>query len=155
MSILKKINFFHHRDILKNILIFFKYLLIKPFFLQNTCLLKGYIMYKIYLNLKSFDLNSLSRISTYLSGVFSFFHVQQPKYKRGQKILKKITVLRSPHIDKKSREQFQILNHKKLIICSLSNKNLLVLLLEILKDIEFIGVELEISIEFSTYLENY
>jgi ribosomal protein S10 len=112
-------------------------------------------MYKIYLNLKSFDLNSLSRISTYLSGVFSFFHVQQPKYKRGQKILKKITVLRSPHIDKKSREQFQILNHKKLIICSLSNKNLLVLLLEILKDIEFIGVELEISIEFSTYLENY
>ncbi|EFN50543.1 hypothetical protein CHLNCDRAFT_29000 [Chlorella variabilis] len=111
-------------------------------------------MFKIYFNLKSFDLICLNHTETYLLSLFSFFNLDQPKQKIKPNKLQKITVLRSPHIDKKSREQFQILSHKKTLVLSIFDQNLIFLLLEIIKSLKFIGVELELLIEFSTFLEN-
>lgn len=108
-------------------------------------------MYKISFNLKSYDLEYLARIEKYLLSVFSFFQLDQVKHQINPKRCKKITVLRSPHIDKKSREQFQIVSHKKTLVLPIRDKNVLLLILEILKDIKFIGVELEMLIEFSTF----
>jgi small subunit ribosomal protein S10 len=111
-------------------------------------------MYKIYFNLKSFDLNCLNQVETFLLSLFCFFNLNQPKQKRKPTRLKKITVLRSPHIDKKSREHFQILSHKKTIILTLFNEKFFFLVLEIIKNLKLIGIELELLIEFSTFYEN-
>jgi small subunit ribosomal protein S10 len=108
-------------------------------------------MYKIYFNLKSFDLNCLNQVETFLLSVFFFFYLNQPKQKRKPTKLKKITVLRSPHIDKKSREHFQISSHKKTLILTLIDQKKIFLVLEIIKNLKLIGVELELLIEFSTF----
>ena len=108
-------------------------------------------MYKIYFKLKSFDLEFLNQTETYLLSVFSFFHLNLLKHQINPKKCKKITVLRSPHIDKKSREQFQILSHKKTLVVSIPNKKSLLLVFKISKTFKFLGVENEMTIEFLTY----
>lgn len=59
---------------------------------------------------------------------------------------KLFTVLTSPHIDKKSREQFEFISYKKKIFISTKNLNQAVLLIFLLKNTEFPGVEIEISL---------
>ena len=108
-------------------------------------------MYKISFNLKSFNLPDLARTDTYLLSIFSFFNIDQVKHQINPKKCKKITVLRSPHIDKKSREHFQIVNHKKTLLLEVSDKNLFLLLIEILKNSKIRGVEVEMVVEFSTH----
>ena len=108
-------------------------------------------MYKIHFNLRSFDLNSLLQTETYLFFLLTFFDFGLLKQKTMPKKVKKITVLRSPHIDKKSREQFKMVSHKKTLVLVVANENLFFLLLKIIKDIQFIGVEVEIVIEFCTF----
>lgn len=108
-------------------------------------------MYTISLNLKSFDLDSLIRTENCLFSIFSFFKIKKIKQKMNPKKCKKITVLRSPHIDKKSREQFQIISYKRTLVLNLDSKPILLLFLEILKTSKFPGVESEVLIEFSTF----
>ncbi len=108
-------------------------------------------MYLIHLHFKSFTQESIVGLENFLLPLFSFLDVIYVKQKAKPKQIKKITVLRSPHIDKKSREQYQMIRRKKTYSLSIENKNLVFLFLEILKDIHLIGVELEIFIEFSNY----
>jgi ribosomal protein S10 len=63
---------------------------------------------------------------------------------------KKLTVLRSPHIDKKSREQFQRHVYKSQISVFSGNREIPSLLLFLLKNSEFPGVQLKIASKFST-----
>ena len=63
---------------------------------------------------------------------------------------KKLTVLRSPHIDKKSREQFQRHVYKSQISVFSDNREIPSLLLFLLKNSEFPGVQLKIASKFST-----
>lgn len=107
-------------------------------------------MYKIYLNLKSFDLDYLNQTENYLLSIFSFFNLNQIKHQVKSKRFKKVTVLRSPHIDKKSREQFQMITHKKTLSFFVSNKKIVLFILEIVKSLKFIGVQVELVIEFSS-----
>lgn len=108
-------------------------------------------MYKISINLKSFDLLSLQEIEKYLFSIFSFFNLNKIQQKVNPIKCKKITVLRSPHIDKKSREQFQIQSHKKTFVLTILNRTSVLLILEILKTSKFRGVELEILVEYYTF----
>jgi len=108
-------------------------------------------MYKISLILKSFDLDSLARCEKYLISMLSFFGVNQIKHQFNPRKCKKITVLRSPHIDKKSREQFQLISHKKTLTLNVSEKKFVLLFLGLCKQIKLNGVELEIFVEFSTF----
>lgn len=108
-------------------------------------------MYTIHLNLKSFDMDNLKKTEKYIFSMFNFLNKNQIKYKTNPKKCKKITVLRSPHIDKKSREQFQLVTFKRTLSVSLSDKNTLFFIFEILKDMKSVGVEIEISLEFSAY----
>ena len=107
-------------------------------------------MYKVQFNLKSFDWNSLNQMETYLIKIFSFFNLYQFQNKGKPKKIKKITILRSPHIDKKSREQFQICTLKKQLVLSIKDQNIFFMLVEILKHLKTIGVEIEIIVDFST-----
>lgn len=63
---------------------------------------------------------------------------------------KSFTLLRSPHIDKKSREQFQIQTYRCRIDLSLQCKGKASLLLFILRNSEFPGTQLRIEATYST-----
>lgn len=63
---------------------------------------------------------------------------------------KSFTVLRSPHIDKKSREQYQIQTHRCRIDISFWCKDKASLLLFLLRNSEFPGTQLRIQVTYST-----
>lgn len=99
-------------------------------------------MDKLRIKLKSFDhiliesaidsmLSSLSKVGVDISGP-----IPLPVHK------KKYTVLRSPHVDKDSREQFEIRIHKRIIDVLRPNDQVI----EILKQLRLpTGVEVEIK----------
>ena len=63
---------------------------------------------------------------------------------------KRFTLLKSPHIDKKSREQFQLQTHKAKIETACSSREEACLLLLLLKNSELVGVEVKLAINYST-----
>jgi ribosomal protein S10 len=63
----------------------------------------------------------------------------------------KLTILRSPHIDKKSREQFERLRHKLRIQLGVKNSLKTYLFLTFLKSLKIPGVEITISLRFYTF----
>ncbi len=65
---------------------------------------------------------------------------------------KLFTVLRSPHIDKKSREQFEFMRYKKKLFVQNENMNKAALFFFLLKNSEFPGVEIEISMFYNSFL---
>jgi len=65
---------------------------------------------------------------------------------------KLFTVLRSPHIDKKSREQFQFVFHKLNFVLKEKNDNKINLFIFLLKNSEFPGVEMEIVLNYHSCL---
>jgi len=67
------------------------------------------------------------------------------------KATQKWTVLRSPHVDKKSREQFQIQNRCMLYRTNFKNRKELVIFFQKLKHAELYGSELSIDIVHSSY----
>ncbi len=105
-------------------------------------------MYNVSLKMKSFDLENLIQCEKYLLSIFNFLNLDQVKHQVQPRTAKKITVCRSPHLDKKSREQFQILTYKKKLICSFSSKLVFLFFLDLLKDITCIGIELELLIDY-------
>ena len=66
-------------------------------------------------------------------------------------LLKKMTVLRSPHIDKKSREQFEWKRGKAQINFDLNCAPQISFVLFVLTHSRFPGVEIEIGVESKTY----
>lgn len=108
-------------------------------------------MYTLSFRLKSFHPDSLHQCETYLSSVFHFFGLSQVKRQRHPQRCTKITVCRSPHIDKKSREQFQVKTHSKTLACRVSTPVVLPLLVSVLEDIQLSGVEMELSLDYVTF----
>lgn len=108
-------------------------------------------MYTISIHLKCFDLNSLTKTENYLFSVFNFFNRNQLKHQFNKKKFKNLTLLRSPHIDKKSREQFKLSSYKRTHIYTLTDKYSVLLILEILKQIKLLGIELELQLEYFTF----
>jgi ribosomal protein S10 len=70
----------------------------------------------------------------------------------GLPTLKKIfTVLSSPHIDKKSREQFEWVRFKNRISIFCISRNLIVFIFSLIKYSQFPGVELQLRIRYTTH----
>jgi len=63
------------------------------------------------------------------------------------------TVLRSPHVDKKSREQFQIQNHCVLYNTDFNDKKELTIFFQKLKHAELYGSEFSVEIAHSSYFD--
>ena len=66
-------------------------------------------------------------------------------------LVKKITTLRSPHIDKKSREQFEWKREKAQISFNLGSVEQICFVLFVLTHSRFPGVEIEVCVESKTY----
>ena len=111
--------------------------------------------YQIHLYLKSFNNlyiekthTKILQINNYLKDLPQTSLVSLPTCK------KKYTVLRSPHIDKKSREQFEWKKDKKSLTLFFGKKKNLLFFLFLLKNSSFPGVQVEINIKHSTFFSN-
>jgi small subunit ribosomal protein S10 len=95
----------------------------------------------------------LSSLSSYSS--LKFFHISFPQKQ------KRFTVLRSPHVDKKSREQFHLKSFKTMIRIHDQHQSdstesyELRLFLENLKYLKLLGVQMKIQISYTTFLESH
>ncbi len=108
-------------------------------------------MIKIEIKLKSFEQYYLNKTLLQLKAILIFFNISfSNEIKLPQKI-KKFTILRSPHIDKKSREQFEIKRFKNLLTVEITDFKLACLIIEILKNSSFSGVQLEIYVKSFNY----
>jgi small subunit ribosomal protein S10 len=107
--------------------------------------------YELYIILKSFDFyyieNTLKKIYEIL------FHTQlYTKKLIALPISRKLyTILRSPHIDKKSREQFEFIRCKTQLKISTNNFSKIAFILFLIKQSDFSGVEIQISMNYSTF----
>jgi|YelNatPaOPRAMG01_1025707.scaffolds.fasta_scaffold89121_2 small subunit ribosomal protein S10 len=101
-------------------------------------------MIHFQLRLKSFDmflihtaLQYLSELTQLLEAVSSSPVILPQKYQ-------KLTVLRSPHIDKKARDQFQKRTCKVLFECTFQESQKAHVFFELLKNSQFPGIQVEI-----------
>jgi len=108
--------------------------------------------YNIYIKLKSFNSLILDKSKKKIFQICSVIGIAKVSYLRLPVDRKKVTILRSPHIDKKSREQFEWKRHKMIIKTISSSITSTYLLLFLLKDAEFAGIEIKISVKFSNFL---
>jgi small subunit ribosomal protein S10 len=63
---------------------------------------------------------------------------------------KRFTVLRSPHIDKKSREQFEIRTYKKLFLFQTNQKKTFSFFLFLLKHVSLFGVQFRVKLQYTS-----
>ncbi len=106
----------------------------------------------IYIKLKSFNSRILDKSKKKIFQICSVIGIAKVSYLRLPVDLKKVTILRSPHIDKKSREQFEWRRHKMVVKMISNSITTTYLLLFLLKDAEFPGIEVKISVKFSNFL---
>ena len=106
----------------------------------------------INVKIKSFDKQYKAISTRKILDIAQFLGIQEISKIELPEKKKKITVLRSPHIDKKSQEQFEIRNYKTNIIFKIKQVNTSLIFLEILKNSNMFGVEIEISLKFKGYL---
>jgi len=105
------------------------------------------------INIKSFQSSHIQKAVYKINEIICFLKLNKQKV-IGLPIKKKLyTVLRSPHKDKKSREQFESKRWKAQIIINLvKKKNMASLLFFLLKNSEFSGVQLQICLVKTSYL---
>ncbi len=115
-------------------------------------------MTQICITIKSFEWYHIQNTILFLKKIQLLLNsAKKMKFKNFSIItsLKKrklFTILRSPHIDKKSREQFEFIYYKKKVFIQNTNINNSALLIFFLKNSEFPGVEIEISLSYSSVL---
>lgn len=111
-------------------------------------------MIKVNLKLKAFHPIYLDRFVALSQNILKQFAISENKLVFLPKKVERFTVLRSPHVDKKARDQFERITHKRLLTFNfaLEESNSYLKLYRILKHLSSlaIGVELEIQYIAST-----
>lgn len=104
------------------------------------------------INIKSFQSSHIQKAVSKINELMFFLKLEKKKV-IGFPVTKKLyTVLRSPHKDKKSREQFESRRWKAQIIINLEKKNISNLFFFLLKNSEFPGVQLTFCLVKKSYL---
>jgi small subunit ribosomal protein S10 len=109
-------------------------------------------MIKINIKLKSFEKDFLNNAVFKLQNVNTAFNKIKYTNTSLPKSIKKFTVLCSPHIDKKSREQFEIRTFKTIVDMEVVDYKTACIILEIVKKSSFIGVQLQIGVISVNYM---
>lgn len=107
-------------------------------------------MIQFQLRLQSFDKIFLQHALSYFIEITQLLGAFPRVVMLPQK-LQKLTVLRSPHIDKKARDQFQKRTWKVLFECKFQNFQKAGLFFELLKNSRVPGIQLEIHWKTSGY----
>jgi small subunit ribosomal protein S10 len=116
--------------------------------------------YSLHITLKAFEWRLLQRASEFIQKLAK--KIEVVCFKNEQRIVlsssflpskkKQFTVLRSPHIDKKSREQFEIRTYKKLFLFQTNQKKAFSFFLFLLKQMSFFGVQFRIRCHYTSCL---
>lgn len=115
-------------------------------------------MPKIYITIKSFEWCHIQNTIMFIKKIQILLNLNLENKVKSLNMInlpkkrKLFTVLRSPHIDKKSREQFEFIHYKKKLIIKNKNVNNAALFVFLLKNSEFPGVEIEISLIYNSFL---
>lgn len=78
---------------------------------------------KVHLNIKSFHPKLFEKALNKILNKTAALNLKTSKSISLPTKIQRYTVLRSPHIDKKSREQFEIKHYKKLLVIYFNSKN--------------------------------
>ncbi len=110
-------------------------------------------MPQIHITLKSFEWHYIEKNVTFLQSLYlllnkkktdSLVEINFPKK------VKLFTVLRSPHIDKKSREQFHFKFYTKKLCITCNNIKQAIMLLFLIKNSQFPNVEIHVSFKYKS-----
>ncbi len=71
---------------------------------------------KIQLNIKSLDKTSLLLYHRFLKLIFKKLALKSLNFQNLPLLRKRITLLKSPHVNKKAREQFELQIHRSVVI---------------------------------------
>lgn len=105
-------------------------------------------MTKIQLHYKSYDLKALKKAFTLTKKLANRLSDNSICFNFGKKDLSLFTVIRSPHVHKKSREQFQLAQfHRFFTVKNKQNP----FFLNSLKTISFYGVQVKCSFNASSF----
>ncbi len=91
------------------------------------------INYYCVISAQTYDVIVLNRFYSQLKTIISLLDINLSGPVKLPTVIRKITVLRSPHIDKKAREQFEQRLHKQVFFFGFSNVISLVLFKYIVK----------------------
>ena len=117
----------------------------------------------IEISIKAFEYPSIQKVKTQLDQFVKRTNVSkmnanlQPQigFLSFPKRIQRFTVIRSPHIDKKARDQYQLCTHKTVIRIEFPRNrhtgSLLFVFLENLKNTPFSGVQMQIKINSRTF----
>ena len=109
------------------------------------------IMYKIVLNIKFYEQYDIKKTLYKIYQIIDYIKLKDISVVNLPAKKKQYTVLRSPHIDKKSREQFILKKQKKKIILHFDKNSIYSIFLFFLKNSQFSGVEIEIIAQNLTF----
>jgi small subunit ribosomal protein S10 len=109
-------------------------------------------MQHLTITIQGFDFNYIHRTIKSIQQILEFFQINNNKIFVLPSIIKKYTLERSPHIDKKSREQFEIKRYKTTIEIQLKNNRTTQIIYYIIKNSIYPGVQLSVSIQFQDFL---
>ena len=119
---------------------------------QQQCHLFMTSLVSIYL--KSFDSLLIEKSQVKILQINNYLNSGSKRVALLPTLKKRFTVLRSPHIDKKSREQFEWKRYKKSIGISFQKRETVDLFLFLLKNSSFPGVQMEINWRHSTFFSD-
>ena len=110
---------------------------------------------KFKISVKSFEYTHLEQSVKQIVKILKFYGMSGLKVAAFPTAKKKFSVVRSPHVHKKSQEQFELKTFKKCIICTTvfvnsDKQKALVFLLKTLKNTEFYGVQIKIECSYIT-----
>src|SRR5690348_14367024 len=108
-------------------------------------------MPQININIKSFEWSYIQNTIKKINEILFFLENTNKKNICLPTKRRLYTVLRSPHIDKKSREQFQFTRYKIQFSSQFHSISNSILFLFLLKNAEFPGVEIQISLLYNSY----
>lgn len=109
-------------------------------------------MSQITLVVQGFDSSYIKRTIKNILKILDFLKINNKKIFLLPSKLKKYTLERSPHIDKKSREQFEIKKYKAIIFFELKSNIIIEIFFFIIKNSINPGVQLTISIHFPNFI---
>ena len=104
-------------------------------------------MYHVQVKVKSFDLFYISQASQVLQAVWTVLGVAGIGDMYMPRRVRKFSLLRSPHIYKKAREQFQLSRSTRVVIAPGLDTCQVALLRSVLTSVGLPGVEIEITLE--------
>ena len=107
----------------------------------------------IHFIFKSYTLKNITLVLELFESIFQRNQLGVFRYPTK---IQKLTVLKSPHVHKKSREQFEVRTHKTQITINQFDRSQLDSLIQSIQSFKILGVQMQVRVNDSTelYIEN-